>query len=61
MPVEGGLYQSGATLGIALFPGVGIDRHTLIPHADLAMHRAEAFGRNTLLVSPKAIPQVRSV
>jgi|GEM_PF-6429495 len=39
-------YVISSSLGIAAYPEHGNDRLTLIKHADLALHRAKAAGRN---------------
>jgi diguanylate cyclase len=44
--LQGGLYQIGASLGIAVFPDDGVDTDALLKHADLAMYRAKELGRN---------------
>ena len=42
-------YQSGASLGVTLFPQTGLDAHDLLREADTAMYRAKADGRNGIV------------
>jgi diguanylate cyclase (GGDEF)-like protein/PAS domain S-box-containing protein len=37
----------GASVGVAVFPDDGVDATALLAHADLAMYRAKASGRNS--------------
>jgi diguanylate cyclase (GGDEF)-like protein len=45
--VDGQEIHSGASIGIALFPGDGRDADQLLKSAELAMYRAKASGHNT--------------
>jgi diguanylate cyclase (GGDEF)-like protein/PAS domain S-box-containing protein len=45
--VEGHEITSTCSIGISLFPSDGGDGETLLKHADAAMYRAKAAGRNT--------------
>ncbi|HXC18068.1 MAG TPA: EAL domain-containing protein [Holophagaceae bacterium] len=44
--VEGRDLRISASIGVAFFPGDGTDAETLLRHADVAMYRAKASGRN---------------
>jgi two-component system CheB/CheR fusion protein len=45
MPFQGRLLTTGATVGIAMYPGDATDGPTLLRHADAAMYRAKAAWR----------------
>ncbi|MFM2342460.1 MAG: hypothetical protein RLZZ592_2113 [Pseudomonadota bacterium] len=45
MPFRGALLSTGASVGVALFPGDASDAATLLSHADAAMYRAKNAGR----------------
>jgi diguanylate cyclase (GGDEF)-like protein/PAS domain S-box-containing protein len=47
--IEREYYQSGASLGVTLFPQPGADAHDLLREADTAMYRAKAEGRNSIV------------
>jgi diguanylate cyclase (GGDEF)-like protein len=46
MPVEGTAFYPSVSIGISMFPQDGEDAITLQRHADLAMYRAKARGKN---------------
>ncbi len=46
--VEHGEFHVGSSIGVAMFPGDGVDAETLLKNADAAMYRAKESGRNTL-------------
>lgn len=52
-PVEvtGRLFQTSASLGVAIFPADGDDPETLLEAADRAMYAAKSHGRNTVQLS----------
>lgn len=59
VPVSGELFRLGASVGVALFPADGSDIETLIRHADSAMYKAKAEGRNQIrLFQPSLVSQV---
>jgi diguanylate cyclase (GGDEF)-like protein/PAS domain S-box-containing protein len=43
--LDAGTVHSGASVGVALYPGDGADRETLLRHADIAMYAAKREGR----------------
>jgi EAL domain-containing protein (putative c-di-GMP-specific phosphodiesterase class I) len=43
--LDAGTVHSGASVGVALYPGDGADRETLLRHADMAMYAAKREGR----------------
>ncbi|MCG6872123.1 MAG: bifunctional diguanylate cyclase/phosphodiesterase, partial [Gammaproteobacteria bacterium] len=45
--IDGHSLYTGASIGIALFPGDGEDQETLIRHADIAMYSAKRSGTET--------------
>jgi len=47
LAIEGETCMVTASIGIACFPDDGANRHTLLKHADIAMYRAKAEGKNT--------------
>jgi diguanylate cyclase (GGDEF)-like protein len=48
--IDGVRLQVTASIGISLFPDHGADLDTLIKHADTAMYRAKAHGKNRYVV-----------
>ena len=46
--VDGQEVRTSTSIGIALFPQDGLDTDTLLQHAELALYRAKAQGRNQL-------------
>lgn len=50
LEVEGHRLRVTPSIGVALFPGHGDDLAGLLRHADLAMYRAKAAGRDTALL-----------
>ncbi len=48
LDAQGIVHHVGISIGISLFPDDGHDAEELIQHADLAMYRAKADGRQTL-------------
>ena len=46
-PLEGRELRISASIGLAFYPEDGLDADTLLRHADVAMYRAKASGRNT--------------
>ena len=48
--VAGHELHATASIGIALFPGDGLTPHDILKHADTAMYRAKAGGRNAARV-----------
>lgn len=46
--LDGAVYQSGASVGIAMFCGQPVDASELLKRADLAMYQAKAAGRGGL-------------
>jgi diguanylate cyclase (GGDEF)-like protein/PAS domain S-box-containing protein len=46
--VEHGEFHVSSSVGVAMFPGDGVDAETLLKNADAAMYRAKESGRNTL-------------
>jgi diguanylate cyclase (GGDEF)-like protein/PAS domain S-box-containing protein len=53
--IDGQYYQSGASLGVTLFPQPGRDAHDLLREADTAMYRAKADGRNGIVFFEEAM------
>ncbi len=47
--IDSQYYQSGASLGVTLYPQPGLDAHDLLREADTAMYRAKAGGRNGIV------------
>lgn len=47
MVVSGHTFHIGGSIGISLYPGDGQDAEDLVHHADAAMYRAKARGKNT--------------
>jgi predicted signal transduction protein with EAL and GGDEF domain len=47
--IEGRTIVSGATIGAAIYPNHGSDSKTLVSNADIALYRAKAKGRGSLL------------
>ena len=45
IPFRGTLLSTGASIGVALYPGDASDAATLLSHADAAMYRAKNVGR----------------
>jgi diguanylate cyclase (GGDEF)-like protein len=45
--IDGTELGTTASIGISIYPDDGEDFHTLLKHADMAMYRAKAAGRNT--------------
>lgn len=45
------------SIGIAIYPGHGVDAHTLLEHADVAMYRAKKGGKNAALVFDEEWPE----
>lgn len=48
--IEGRELRISGTIGVAVYPDHGADIDTLLKHADIAMYRAKAQGRNTFCV-----------
>jgi diguanylate cyclase (GGDEF)-like protein/PAS domain S-box-containing protein len=48
-------YQSGASLGVTLFPQTGVNADDLLREADTAMYRAKADGRNGVVFFEEAM------
>jgi diguanylate cyclase (GGDEF)-like protein/PAS domain S-box-containing protein len=46
--VEQGEFHVSSSVGVAMFPGDGVDAETLLKNADAAMYRAKESGRNML-------------
>lgn len=47
--VEGRSISAGATIGAAIYPNDGTDSKTLVSNADIALYRAKAQGRGSIL------------
>jgi hypothetical protein len=44
--LEDALFELGASVGVALFPGDGNDEDALMRRADAALYRAKALGKH---------------
>ncbi|MGB6537481.1 MAG: EAL domain-containing protein [Xanthobacteraceae bacterium] len=47
--VDGQSIMTGATIGAAVYPNHGVDSKTLVSNADIALYRAKAVGRGSIL------------